>query len=174
MFFLTNKNEKQQTLGTFTIKNLPGDDIVYTATKIADGVVNFTDSISKVITQRRFLWEEGLMLKSCSNEQLNKMQELIKSELQNRNVKRHKISMQICNQLQIEYIDFSEPENFLKLLDLIFKYKKHFSLYMNKREKNYQEDVLNILLKEFEEVKIEQPLQIKEFACIIKNEYWSK
>lgn len=80
----------------------------------------------------------------------------------------------ICEQLRIDYIDFSIAENFIKLLDLLFKYKKHFFLYMRKRVKNFQEDVLNIFLEELEETKLEQPLQIKEFACIIKNEYWSK
>ena len=80
----------------------------------------------------------------------------------------------ICEQLRIDYIDFSIAENFIKLLDLLFKYKKHFFLYIRKRVKNFQEDVLNIFLKELEETKLEQPLQIKEFACIIKNEYWSK
>lgn len=80
----------------------------------------------------------------------------------------------ICEQLRIDYIDFSIAENFIKLLDLLFKYKKHFSLYMRKRVKNFQEDVLNIFLEELEETKFEHPLQIKEFACIIKNEYWSK
>lgn len=80
----------------------------------------------------------------------------------------------ICEQLRIDYIDFSIAENFIKLLDLIFKYKKCFNLCMRKRIKNFQEDVLNIFLEELEETKFEQPLQIKEFACIIKNEYWSK
>ena len=63
---------------------------------------------------------------------------------------------------------------FIKLLDLIFKYKKCFNLCIRKRIKNFQEDVLNIFLEELEDAKIEDPLQVKEFACIVKNEYWSK
>lgn len=82
-------------------------------------------------------------------------------------------SRAICEQLGIDYIDFSKPENFVKLLDLLFKYKKHFNLYMRKRTQNFTEDVLNIFLEEIKETKIEYPLQVKEFSCIIKNEYWS-
>ena len=80
----------------------------------------------------------------------------------------------ICEQLKIDYIDFLFVVNFIKLLDLIFKYKKHFNLYMRKRIKNFQEDVLNIFLSELQETALEYPLQVKEFACIVKNEYWSK
>ena len=80
----------------------------------------------------------------------------------------------ICEQLKIDYIDFLIAENFIKLLDLIFKYKKCFNLCMRKRIKNFQEDVLNIFLEELEDAKINETLQVKEFACIVKNEYWSK
>ncbi len=44
---------------------------------------------------------------------------------------------------------------------------------MRKRTQNFTEDVLNIFLEEIGETKIEHPLQVKEFSCIIKNEYWS-
>lgn len=84
------------------------------------------------------------------------------------------ISLMICEILNIEYIDFSKPENFVKLLDLIFKYKKVFNLTMRKRVHNFIEDTLNILYEELQEAKIETPLQVKEFSCIIKNEYWSE
>lgn len=82
-------------------------------------------------------------------------------------------SRAICEQLGIKYIDFSKPENFIKLLDLIFKYKKHFNLNIRNRMKNFLEDTLEILLEEIEEAKYEHPLQVNEFSCIVKNEYWS-
>lgn len=84
-----------------------------------------------------------------------------------------KTSRAICRQLGIDYIDFSKPENFIKLLDLIYKYKKCFNLNIRNRMKNFLEDTLEILLEEIKEAKYEEPLQVKEFACIIKNEYWS-
>lgn len=86
---------------------------------------------------------------------------------------KHAISQVICEELNIEYIDFSKPENFIKLLDLIFKYKKKFTLTMYKRQKNFLEDTLNIFCEELQEAKYEQPISVKEFACIVKNEYWS-
>ena len=82
------------------------------------------------------------------------------------------ISKLICKQLEIEYIDFSIVENFVKLLDLIFKYKKYFTLQIHKKVKNFQEDVLRIFLEELESIKTEKPLEIKEFARIVKNENW--
>ena len=39
--------------------------------------------------------------------------------------------------------------------------------------KNFLEDTLTVLQEEIEDAKIEQPLKVKEFACMIKNEYWS-
>lgn len=83
-------------------------------------------------------------------------------------------SRAICEQLGIDYIDFSIPENFIKLLDLIFQYKKHFSLNIRNRMKNFHEDTLEIFLDELIEAKYEHPLQVKEFSCIVKNEYWNK
>ena len=82
------------------------------------------------------------------------------------------ISNLICELLKIDNIDFSNPENFVKLLDLIFQYKKHFNLSIRYRQKNFLEDTLNIFYEELEEARIEHPLQVKEFACIVKNEYW--
>ena len=78
----------------------------------------------------------------------------------------------ICELLKIDNIDFSNPENFVKLLDLIFQYKKHFNLNIRYRQKNFLEDTLNVFYEELSEARIEHPLQVKEFACIVKNEYW--
>lgn len=85
----------------------------------------------------------------------------------------HKTSEMLCEQLNIEYIDFSIPENFIKLMDILFQYKKHFQLSINKRTKNFLEDVLNILWEEIEEARYERPLEVKEFACVVRNEYFN-
>ncbi|MBQ8460575.1 hypothetical protein IJ541_10820 [bacterium] len=84
------------------------------------------------------------------------------------------ISELICEQLKVEGIDFTKPANFVKLLDLIFKFKKCFKLIINRRTKNFVEDTLNIIWDELDEAMYEHPLQVKEFICIVKNEYWEK
>lgn len=85
----------------------------------------------------------------------------------------HDTSRYICELLNIDYIDFSIPENFLKLMDLIFKFHKYFNLHIRSRVKNFLEDTLTVLQEEIEDEKFKHPLKIKEFACIVKNEYWS-
>lgn len=82
------------------------------------------------------------------------------------------ISELLCEQLKVEGIDFTKPANFVKLLDLIFQYKKHFNLSIRQRQKNFVEDTLNVFWEELEEARYEHPLQVKEFICIVKNEYW--
>lgn len=83
------------------------------------------------------------------------------------------ISNLICELLKIGYtIDFSNPKNFVKLLDLLFRYKQYFHLNIKYRQKNFLEDTLRIFYEELEEMRIEHPLQIKEFSCMVKNEYW--
>ena len=84
------------------------------------------------------------------------------------------ISELICEILKVETIDFSKPANFVKLLDLLFQYKKRFKLIINRRMKNFVEDTLNIIWDELDNARYEHPLQIKELTCIIKNEYWEK
>ena len=65
----------------------------------------------------------------------------------------HQKSEYICELLNIEYIDFSIPENFLKLMDLIFKLYKYFNLHIKYRINNFLEDTLSILSEEIEEEK---------------------
>lgn len=91
----------------------------------------------------------------------------------NKEISKQAASQMLCEQLNIDYIDFSIPENFIKLMDILFQFKKHFHLTINKRTKNFLEDVLNILWEEIEEARYENPIEVKEFACIVKNEYWS-
>ena len=85
----------------------------------------------------------------------------------------HETSRIICQLLNIDYIDFSIPENFIQLMDLVFKFHKYFNLHIKSRNKNFLEDTLSVLSVEIEEEIYEHPLKVKEFACIIKNEYWS-
>lgn len=85
----------------------------------------------------------------------------------------HDTSRYICELLKVEYIDFSIPENFIKLMDLVFKFHKFFNLHIRCRIKNFLEDTLVILQEEIEDAKLEQPLKVKEFACMIRNEFWS-
>ena len=85
----------------------------------------------------------------------------------------HETSKYICELLKIDYIDFSIPENFIKLMDIVFRLHKIFNLHIRQRIKNFLEDTLTILQEEIEDAKLEQPLKVKEFACMIKNEYWS-
>lgn len=86
----------------------------------------------------------------------------------------HQKSQYICKLLKVNYINFSIPENFIKLLDLIFKFNKHFNLHIRKRNSNFLEDTLDILSSEIEEDKFENPLRVKDFSCYVKNEYWSR
>jgi len=83
----------------------------------------------------------------------------------------HKISMQICELLSIRFIDFSEPENFVKLMDLIFQYKKIFQLIMYKRTNSFLEDTLALLADEIIEAKTEKPLQVKEFSSFLQQAF---
>ncbi|MDO5306862.1 MAG: hypothetical protein Q4E83_03795 [bacterium] len=91
----------------------------------------------------------------------------------NKESSKHITSQMLCEQFNIDYIDFSIPENFIKLMDLIFQYKKTFQLIITKRTKNFLEDVLNILWEEIEEAKYEKPIEVKEFACLLRNEYFN-
>ena len=85
----------------------------------------------------------------------------------------HETSKYICELLKIDYIDFSIPENFIKLMDIIFRLHKFFNLHIRQRRKNFLEDTLTVLQEEIKEAKLEQPLKVKNFTCMIKNEYWS-
>lgn len=85
----------------------------------------------------------------------------------------HETSKYICELLNIDYIDFSIPENFIKLMDVVFRLHKFFNLHIRQRIKDFLEDTLTVLQEEIEDAKLEQPLKVKEFACMIKNEYWS-
>ena len=85
----------------------------------------------------------------------------------------HETSRYICELLKIDYIDFSIPENFLKLMDLVFILHKYFNLHIRSRVKNFLEDTLTVLQEEIEDAKIDQPLKVKEFACMIRNDFWS-
>ena len=85
----------------------------------------------------------------------------------------HETSKYICELLKIDYIDFSIPENFLKLMDLVFILHKYFNLHIRSRVKNFLEDTLTVLQEEIEDAKIDQPLKVKKFACMIRNEFWS-
>lgn len=82
------------------------------------------------------------------------------------------ISELICEELKVERIDFSKPANFVKLLDLLFQFNKHFKLIINRRTKSFLEDTLNIIWEELDEKRYEHPLQIKELSCMVKNEHW--
>lgn len=79
--------------------------------------------------------------------------------------------MQICELLSIRFIDFSEPENFVKLMDLIFQYKKIFQLIMYKRTNSFLEDTLALLADEIIEAKTEKPLQVKEFSSFLQQAF---
>lgn len=79
--------------------------------------------------------------------------------------------MQICELLSIRFIDFSEPENFVKLMDLIFRYKKIFQLTMYKRTNGFLEDALALLADEIIEAKTEKPLQVKEFSSFLQQAF---
>ena len=85
----------------------------------------------------------------------------------------HETSKYICELLKIDYIDFSIPENFIKLMDIVFRLHKFFNLHIRQRTKNFLEDTLTVLQEEIKEAKLEQPLKVKNFTCMIKNEYWS-
>ena len=82
------------------------------------------------------------------------------------------ISELICKELKVEGIDFTKPANFVKLLDLLFQFNKHFKLIINRRTKSFLEDTLNIIWEELDEKRYEHPLQIKELSCMVKNEHW--
>lgn len=84
------------------------------------------------------------------------------------------ISQMICHALNIKFIDFSKAENFIKLLDILFKLHGFFNLQIKRRKKNILEDTLEIIYEEIYENKVEHPLQIKELTCLINNEYWSE
>ena len=85
----------------------------------------------------------------------------------------HETSKYICELLSIDYIDFSISENFIKLMDIIFRLHKFFNLHIRQRIKNFLEDTLTVLQEEIKEAKLEQPLKVKNFTYMIKNEHWS-
>lgn len=85
----------------------------------------------------------------------------------------HTTSKQICELLNVRYIDFSIPENFINLLDLIFIFHQTFNLNIRSRVKNFLEDTLTVLQEELEDAKYETPLKVKEFANRVKAFEWS-
>jgi hypothetical protein len=84
----------------------------------------------------------------------------------------HKKSKQICELLNVRYIDFSIPENFIDLLDLIFTFHHKFHLSIAHRIAGFMEDTLMVLIEELEEAKYETPLKVKEFANRVKAFNW--
>lgn len=85
----------------------------------------------------------------------------------------HATSKQICELLNIRYVDFSIPENFINLLDLIFIFHQRFNLTIRSRINNFLEDTLTVLQEELEEAKYETPLKVKDFANRVKAYNWS-
>lgn len=80
----------------------------------------------------------------------------------------HQTSKMICDILRTEYIDFSKPENFIKLMDLLLTIHKYFNLQIKKKVFNFTDDTLNVFLSELEECRIEKPLYIKNFLATFK------
>ena len=85
----------------------------------------------------------------------------------------HTTSKQICELLNVRYVDFSIPENFINLLDLIFIFHQRFNLTIRSRINNFLEDTLTVLQEELEEAKYETPLKLKDFANRVKAYNWS-
>ena len=79
----------------------------------------------------------------------------------------HETSKYICELLKIDYIDFSIPENFIKLMDIVFRLHKFFNLHIRQRIKNFLEDTLTVLQEEIEDAKIEL---IKSFSQQLRDE----
>jgi hypothetical protein len=83
------------------------------------------------------------------------------------------ISQIICEEMRIDEINFENEKNFIKLLDLIFKYKNKFNLNIRHRKGGFIKDVLEIFYEELLEAKYEIPQDVKALKTLIQGETWT-
>ena len=78
----------------------------------------------------------------------------------------HATSKQICELLNVRYVDFSIPENFINLLDLIFIFHQRFNLTIRSRINNFLEDTLTVLQEELEPIRARRKEYEKDIAYV--------